>query len=111
MVIFLLIYRTNDGIVLAKIPEGQPYEYLHEEDVSTLVLEDYPINVFNYKVVGGSLVKLTNTEIDEIREYSRILDEDERLINSGLDKLKPSSGEIKKAETTIEILSLLSEVL
>ena len=41
----------------------------------------------------------------------KILSEDERMENDLLNNLKPSWEEIKKAEKTIEILSILSEVL
>lgn len=50
---------------------------------------------------------MTDLEIQEIRKYGKILTIEERQ----LQKLKPSPEEVKKAENTIEILTLIQEVM
>ena len=99
----MLIYKVSNGIIIAKIPKGQPYDYLE--------LESSLLDWRNYKIVEKELIELTDTERLEIRGYNRILTEKERIENSMLNELKPSYDEIQKAENTIEILSLLQEVM
>lgn len=55
--------------------------------------------------------ELSDIEIEECLKYGKILTNEERYENKMLNKLIPSNEEIQKAENTIEILELLSEVL
>lgn len=103
----MLIYIITSGIIIAKIPKGQPYDYLYEGEKLGTYEIDSNIDFERYLIVNDELVELNNLEVLEIKEHGRILSEEERLLN----KLKPSYDEIKKAENTIEILSLLQEVI
>ena len=88
-----------------------------------LIFQDFPIEqkkrigfIFDerdilehktYKVINNKLVKISDLEIQEIRKYGKILTVEERQ----LQKLKPSPEEVRKAENTIEILTLIQEVM
>lgn len=65
------------------------------------------IDVFTHYIENGKPVKMTEEQQKEAFKYGRFLTEDERM----LEKLKPSIEEVRKAEQTIEILSILQEVL
>lgn len=106
----LLVYNVETGIIIAKIPKGQPYSYLEGEN-NHLILNEYPDDWHNHKVVGNQLIKLNNIEVAELNTYRKVLGEQERFEITMLNKLNPSFEEIKKAKNTIEILELLSEVL
>lgn len=107
----MLIYKTSNGRIIANIPDGQPFHYLGDEDLVTLKIKNIPQDWYNYKVVNNKLVKMSEREIDEIFKYGRILSKQERFENEMLNKLIPSHEEIKKAEQTIEILTLIQEVM
>ena len=107
----MLIYSIKTGVIVANIPTGQPYENLYDEPLSHIILESEPLDWQNYRVVNNVIVKMNEDEIEEVRVHNRILSEDERLENEMLNKLSPSYEEIKKAEATIEILTLLQEVM
>ena len=106
----MIVYDKRTGIIDAVVPNlSYAYHYPEEikENLVGLELEEYPEDIFNYKVVEGKLVRLLDEEIREKRLYGRILTEEERQ----LQKLKPSPEEVRKAEQTIEILTLIQEVI
>lgn len=110
----MIVYERDTGRIINKLGTGQDIEtrYFHhskefKDNLAGLKLEKYPYDLENYKVVSNKLIRMSNQEILELQLYGRILTDDERL----LETLKPSTEEIKNAEKTIEILSLLSEVL
>lgn len=110
----MILYRKDDNSIFGQIPDDQNIEtflhYLPEDFISNIgVVHDYlnPKELYNYKVIDGNLVKMSNLEISEISEFGKVLTEEERLLNA----LKPSYEDVKNAEQTIEILSLLQEVL
>jgi len=96
-------YTTSDATLqeyYAEIP--------HLIDVhDSLLLEKIPYDWMSYKIINKKLVRMTKREMLEIRQYGRFLTEEERQLN----KLKPSIEEIRKAEQTIEILTLIQEVI
>lgn len=106
----MIIYNTNTRLIVAKIPRGQPYDYL-EGNNAHLILDDYPADWFNHRVDKERLVKLSDLEMLEVNTHNKILTECERIEVDLLNALIPSHDEIQKAENTIEILTLLSEVL
>ncbi len=75
--------------------------------MASLTIDKVPNRIADYYVKNGELVKYSEQEIEEKRQYGRILTDEERQLN----KLKPSYEEVKKAENTIEILTLLQEVM
>lgn len=79
----------------------------YKENLDYIIVENLPQDIENYKVIDGELVRLSKQEIKDLRLYGRILTEEERQ----LQKLKPSPEEVKKAEQTIEILTLIQEVI
>jgi len=110
------VYNKATGKILAIIPDNQKierYYYHYSEDfknnLATLECENTPRNIVEYRVEveNGKLVKMTELEMQEMQKYRRILTEEERV----LELLKPSEEEIRKAENTIEILTLLQEVI
>ena len=110
----MIVYDKNTGDIIANIPDSQDFilyfrHYPEEfkENLASLHIAYPPRDLKNYKVVNEQLLRRTQEEIEEIRLYSRTLTEEERQLN----KLKPSQDEVKKAENTIEILTLLQEVM
>ncbi len=70
------------------------------------------VNIYNYQhykvdLINNQLIKRPQQEIDEIQQYGKVLADSERLLN----KLKPSHEEVQKAQNTIEILTLIQEVM
>ncbi len=78
----------------------EQYDYINEDTVAN--------NYKHYKVDlnNNQLTKRSQQEIDEIQQYGKILTDSERTLN----KLIPSHEEVQKAQTTIEILTLIQEV-
>lgn len=103
----MIVYEVETGITLADVPCNVDYSRYSDKELDVIEIENIPSNWRKCKVVNNELVKMKQFEILELRTYGRFLTEDERQ----LQKLKPSSEEIKKAENTIEILTLLQEVM
>lgn len=106
----MIVYDKRTGLIDAIAPNldyAHHYPRDYKDNLEGLELEEYPKDIFNYRVENGKLTKLTKQEIEEKRKYGRILSDEERLLN----KLKPSFSEVQKAENTIEILTLLQEVM
>lgn len=85
----------------------QNYPDEFKKSLEKLYIEDFPEDLENYKIVEEELVRRSDIELIEIQMYGRVLTEEERILNT----LKPSYAELKKAENTIELLSVLQEVL
>ena len=111
------IYDKEIGEIIAVVPRYMDYRLIFIECQDSFVnsLDEISIdNALNYKelpskyyVKNGALTKYTEQEINERRLYGKVLTEEERLLN----KLKPSQKEIQKSENTIEILTLIQEVI
>ena len=110
----IIIYRKKDGVVFKTIEtEGLDIDlYMslnNYHDMSYLIIEqiitDFKISDFIVK--NGILLNTSDVERREIEKYSKILDEDERLIES----LTPSLKEQEDALLMIKILDILMEVL
>lgn len=109
---YMYIYDKKYGNIIGKTLGSQHldgyYHHLpellqfHSSTYSNKNIENYR----SYKVIEGNIVKMSVLEIEELRLFGRVLSPDERLIES----LKPSIQEIQKAESEIEILTLLNEV-
>lgn len=113
-----IVYDIRSGIILSGLPKDQDiltYYHHYPEDfksnLGSVIINDPPRPLGDYKVVDGELIRLEDVELHEISMYGRILLGEERFEVEMLNKLKPSYEEIQKAENTIEILELLSEVL
>ena len=110
----MIVYNKKNGNIIANIPDSQNidicFKYYPDEfkkKLASLFVNNPPRDLNNYKVINNELIKMSEQEILEIRQYGKILTEEERLLN----KLKPSPEEVKKAEQTIEILTLIQEVI
>lgn len=110
----MIIYNKKTGDIIADVPKEQNlqlfvsnYSEEIQNNVASLEISNVPYDLENYRIIDGKLTRLSNKEIEEKRLYGKILSEEERL----LEKLKPSLEEIRKAEQTIEILTLLQEVM
>lgn len=107
-VIIIIVYNNDGRIICSITPEPISNDiFLKSFDNVMFINNKHVDNIDEYIVADGELVKLTESEIEEVNRYGRTATEEERTLN----KLLPSTEEIKKAETTIEILSLLQEVL
>lgn len=107
------IYDKRDGKILSNVStlidihiycKELPQEF--RDNISEFPLPDDLDNIKYYIVKDNKLTKKTEQQIYEIKVYGRVLTEVER---SDI-LLRPSKEEIQKANTTIEILSLLQEV-
>lgn len=109
-----VVYFKDTGLVDRLIGIDQEIEnyFYHfsqnyKDNLGYIIVENLPTDIENYKVIDGELVRLSKQEIKDLRLYGKILTEEERQ----LQKLKPSLEEVTKAENTIEILSLIQEVI
>lgn len=114
----MIVYNVETGLIVAQIPREQnmlvffdnyPSEFKDklrtlDEDLDTRLL-------FEYMVKDSKLIRLSDSELVEVRDYKRLLCESERLEKLLLDSLIPKDEEIMVAKSTIEILELLGEVL
>lgn len=106
----IIIYNTNNGKVIAQIPDNQPYDYLDGNN-SHLILDEIPSAWREHKVSNGKLVKLTEIELKEINNFGEILSEEKRQEINLLRKLTPTQKEIEDAEKTIDIANFIQEVM
>ena len=107
----MIVYNKNTGEIIAKIPNDQDINvtyanYSDEFRQSLGTLEIEVSDISRYKVENGELVKYSDDEIMELKMYGKVLTEEERLNII----LQPTPDEINKAETTIEMLTMLQEV-
>jgi len=107
-------YNIKTKRIFNIVPDIQTMEsyYFHHgkeflKNMREIYLNIIPSDWQNYKVIDNELIRMTKQEIQEIKQYGRLLSEEERLLN----QLKPSSEEIQKAQNTIEILTLIQEVM
>ena len=110
----MIVYNIDTGEIIGEIPDDvDPYVVYRKHQVAinnkigTLIAPKRIRKISNYRVIDGKLVRYTEQELEEKRQYGRILTEEERL----LEGLKPSPEEVRKAEQTIEILTLIQEVI
>lgn len=109
-----LVYNKINGEILRVLPDDQDvltffYHFPKEikDNIEYMQIKNIPKNLKHYFISNGILKRRTTQEITEIQQYGRILTEEERLLK----KLKPSPEEVRKAEQTIEILTLIQEVI
>lgn len=110
-----IIYSKSNGRIITVIEDYMDYKQMFSkfendfvEDLDELLSDDFSSNnITRYKVVNGELIEYTDLELEEIVKYTRILNDDERLLL----QLKPSHKEIQNAENSIEILTLLQGVI
>lgn len=110
----MIVYDKFTGLIINRLSKDQEVEIFYKDypddfnnKLGTLTLDSPLDNIKNYKVENGKLIKISSEETLEIMKYNRTLTEDERQ----LQKLKPSHEEVRKAEQTIEILTLIQEVI
>lgn len=108
------VYNKTDNAIICKLSDcidiERYFKYFPEgflEDKDILKTNENIANYKEYKIIDNEFVRMSDLEIEEVRWYKRILTEEERQ----LEKLKPSQEEIQKAEQTIEILTLIQEVI
>ena len=99
-----------DGIV-NDLSYADNYPQDFKDNLRALELSEYPENIFKHRVIDGQLVEMSDIELKEWRELGRILSEDERYEKEMIEKLTPTVEELQKANQTIEILSLIQEVI
>ncbi|QUH21070.1 hypothetical protein [Alkaliphilus sp. B6464] len=113
-----LVYNKTTGRLIGLLPESQDpstfyvhYKKAFIQELGALLVEDSFLErgkkLIDFKVVDNIVVERPENEKEEMLVYRKILTEEERLIET----LKPSGEEIKKAEMTIEILTIFEEVL
>jgi len=113
----LIVYNKQTGEIIAKTEVYQdvnvsfkdyPKEY--RDNLDSIIVDNPPVNLRYYAVIDGKLVRLNDTEIQEIKRYGRILTEEERLERRLLESLVPSQEEIEQAKLMIKLLPILKEV-
>ena len=111
---FLYLYEKETGNYYDSVSGNDSFDSFtthYNEDLksklSSIYVDEMPLNVNEYKVVAGSLVKKTEEELEETRKEGKILTEEERELL----KLIPSFTEQIEAEMTVTIINILMEVL
>ena len=107
----MLIYERSSGMIVADIPKGQPYEYLYDVPLGHLELDEYPSNIFDYRILNDELIPLSDVEIRERLIYGKLLTDDERDYNNFKSEISPSKKELEQAELMIKLLPILQEVM
>lgn len=108
-----IVYEKDTGIIRGHMPKGQTIDnyFYHFPEKFKLNLEcllwKKQVDIYRQKVSNGKIVPMSLQEMEEFKKYNRFLTEEERQ----LEKLKPTQEEVKKAENTIEILTLIQEVI
>lgn len=102
--IYSIATSDQDPFVLYK---NYPGEFRNKLATMAIERNTIPIDLQNYLINGNMLSRRPEQEIRELQMYKRILSPEERLLN----QLKPSPEEIQKAQNTIEILTLIQEVM
>ena len=109
-----VIYNKHTGRILNAISPDQNFESYYEDsgqdfidELDSILVENVPLPLYDYYVKDSNIYEYTDEEKEEIKEFRKVLTPEERLI----EKLKPSKEEIQKALQTIEILSLIQEVI
>lgn len=80
----MIIYDTTLGITYYEIPDNQDMDvFIFNKPISfknrvSSFIGDYPVNWYDYRIVDGELILLTNQEQIEIRTYGKILTDYER---------------------------------
>ena len=110
----MIVYNKKTGDIIADVPQGQDiklfvsnYSEEMQNNVASLDIENTPYDLENYRIINNKLMRFSDDEIKEKRTYGKILTEEEILLN----KLKPSPKEVREAEQTIKILTLIQEVI
>lgn len=109
-----IIYEIDTGRILSSVADLQTIEgiYFHypqsfKDNLDFIETEEHILDLRSYRVADNILVKIPDDEILDIQMYGRVLSEEERFLLL----LKPSYEETQKAEHTIEILTILQEVM
>lgn len=112
--ISLISYSISSGRILGEIPSDQDpdvfFEYYSTEDrkdIGVLRTDLYSSEIPNYKVVDGNMVKYSDSELDEISLYGRVLTVEQR---EGMENQTPpkTNVELKKdVEDLREILDIM----
>lgn len=116
----MIVFDIRNGNILMSTDQSnvdykKMLHHLGEDILSHLsCIDGYLENVDEYKVIGGELIKRDSVEINNFIKYGRFLSVEELAEKENaelLNKLIPTSKEIERAETTIEILSVLQEMI
>lgn len=111
-----IIYNVNTGEIDRAISKDQNFNIFLRSypadklsQLTDLLCDDvpHPLSEYFVNIATKEIERYPQEVINEKNFYGRILTNEERQLN----QLQPSHEEIKKAENTIEILELLSEVL
>lgn len=110
-----IIYDKSDGRIITIIEDWMDFRemFINYGEDYILNLEELTVDNFNksdigkYKVIDDKLLKYSDIEINEISLYGKILNSEERLLN----KMIPSSKEVRDAEEEIKLLKLLEELI
>lgn len=112
----IIIYNNITGKIIAETDKNQTVETLYyhypkkfKENIDILEVGDFfkDKDIDEYVVIDKQLIKIPDEELIEIRQYGKILTEEERLLN----QLKPPYDEVAKAKNTIEMINLIQEVM
>lgn len=111
-----IVYNRFSGEIYSAIAREQnpsimyknyPRKFRDKLAIMNIEKGAIPADFRNYRVKNNTLSRQSEQEICELQEYRRILSQEERQLNN----LKPPPEEIQKAQNTIEILTLIQEVM
>lgn len=109
-----VVYDKLTGNIISAISDDQDHlRYYRDwseefkDNLAWINVKTIPNPLGSYYIKDGELIEYSEQEKEEKRIHGRVLTEEERL----LEKLKPSYEEIREAEETIKILTLIQEVI
>lgn len=107
----MYILYKNDGSIFKTVINDDIDAYIlvnDYKDIKYIEVDDIDLgNLLEYKIIDGRIAVRPEIEVREMQQYGRVLTEEERLLN----KLSPPYEEITKAKNTIEMISLMQEVM
>lgn len=87
------------------------YSHLSKKEFhNSFGIISYPhyISRFSYKLNESlEIVELSKQEKDELKQFGRVLSQEDRILND----LKPKYKEVEKAKQTIDLIDMVEDVL
>jgi len=111
---YKIIYNKTTNNIIESIGVDQSIDVYYslysdefKNDIDELITPNRLKNLDDYKIIDGEIIKKTDDEIKHTSFYKKEFNNEELLLM----KLQPTYSEVRTAKNTIDILSVLLEVL
>ena len=112
---YIAIFDENGYLFFAVLKTDnvskEDYELIYPK--YTVLEIESGIDILEYKVIDGELVKIPDNELQEMRAYGHVLSDKERQSieeEQQLAKLRPAREEVARAENQLMMLDMLEEL-